>query len=119
MSNTSIGIIGGGQLGSMLCSAAKKLNIKSVVISDDKDAPARLFADEFIFSKYDNDIKINEFCNKVEFITFEFENIPYNVLKKIDEIKKINPKPQINKIVQNRINEKDFLNKNNIRTTSY
>ena len=119
MSNTSIGIIGGGQLGSMLCSAAKKLNIKSVVISDDKDAPARLFADEFIFSKYDNDIKINEFCNKVEFITFEFENIPFNVLKKIDEIKKINPKPQINKIVQNRINEKDFLNKNNIRTTSY
>ncbi len=119
MSNTSIGIIGGGQLGSMLCSAAKKLNIKSVVISDDKDAPAQSFADEFIFSKYDNDVKIQEFCNKVEFITFEFENIPYDVLKKIDEIKKVNPKPQINKIVQNRINEKDFLNKNNIRTTSY
>ena len=119
MSNTSIGIIGGGQLGSMLCSAAKKLNIKSVVISDDKDAPAQSFADEFIFSKYDNDVKIQEFCNKVEFITFEFENIHYDVLKKIDEIKKVNPKPQINKIVQNRINEKDFLNKNNIRTTSY
>ena len=119
MSNTSIGIIGGGQLGSMLCSAAKKLNIKSVVISDDKDAPAQSFADEFIFSKYDNEVKIQEFCNKVEFITFEFENIPYDVLKKIDEIKKVNPKPQINKIVQNRINEKDFLNKNNIRTTSY
>ena len=119
MSNTSIGIIGGGQLGSMLCSAAKKLNIKSVVISDDKDAPAQSFADEFIFSKYDNEVKIQEFCNKVEFITFEFENIHYDVLKKIDEIKKVNPKPQINKIVQNRINEKDFLNKNNIRTTSY
>jgi len=119
MSNTSIGIIGGGQLGSMLCSAAKKLNIKSVVISDDKDAPAQFFADEFIFSKYNDDIKIQEFCNKVEFVTFEFENIPYDTLKKIDEIKKINPKPQINKIVQNRISEKDFLNKNNIRTTSY
>ena len=119
MSNTSIGIIGGGQLGSMLCSAAKKLDIKSVVISDDKDAPAQFFADEFIFSKYNDDIKIQEFCNKVEFVTFEFENIPYDTLKKIDEIKKINPKPQINKIVQNRISEKDFLNKNNIRTTSY
>ncbi len=119
MSNTSIGIIGGGQLGSMLCSAAKKLNLKTVIISDDEYAPAQFFADEFIFSKYDDEKKIQEFCNKVEFVTFEFENIPYNVLTKIDEIKKINPKPIINKIVQNRINEKDFLNKNNIRTTSY
>ena len=40
-------------------------------------------------------------------------------MTKIDSIKKINPKPSINKIVQNRISEKDFLNKNNIRTTSY
>ena len=119
MSNTTIGIIGGGQLGSMLSTAAKNLNIKTIIISDDKDAPGQFFADEFIFCKYDNDVKIEEFCNKVDFITFEFENIPYSTLTKIDSIKKINPKPSINKIVQNRLSEKDFLNKNNIRTTSY
>ena len=119
MSNTTIGIIGGGQLGSMLSAAAKNLNIKTLIISDDKDAPGQFFADEFIFCKYDNDLKIEEFCNKVDFITFEFENIPHATLTKIDSIKKINPKPSINKIVQNRISEKDFLNKNNIRTTSY
>ena len=119
MSNTTIGIIGGGQLGSMLSTAAKNLNIKTIIISDDKDAPGQFFADEFIFCKYDNDIKIEEFCNRVDFITFEFENIPYSALTKIDSIKKINPKPSINKIVQNRLSEKDFLNKNNIRTTSY
>ncbi len=119
MSNTTIGIIGGGQLGSMLSSGAKNLNIKTVVISDDKDAPAQFFADEFIFCKYDDDLKIQEFCNKVDFVTFEFENIPYSTLSKINEIKKINPKPSINKILQNRLNEKDFLNNNNIRTTSY
>ncbi len=119
MSNTTIGIIGGGQLGSMLSSGAKNLNIKTVVISDDKDAPAQFFADEFIFCKYDDDLKIQKFCNKVDFVTFEFENIPYSTLSKINEIKKINPKPSINKILQNRLNEKDFLNNNNIRTTSY
>ena len=119
MSNTTIGIIGGGQLGSMLSAAAKNLNIKTLIISDDKDAPGQFFADEFIFCKYDNDLKIEEFCNIVDFITFEFENIPHATLTKIDSIKKINPKPSINKIVQNRISEKDFLNKNNIRTTSY
>ena len=119
MSKPTIGIIGGGQLGSMLSAAAKNLNIKTLIISDDKDAPGQFFADEFIFCKYDNDLKIEEFCNKVDFITFEFENIPHATLTKIDSIKKINPKPSINKIVQNRISEKDFLNKNNIRTTSY
>ena len=119
MSVPTIGIIGGGQLGSMLCMAAKNLNIKSIIISDNKDAPAQFFADEFIFCKYDDDLKIEEFAKKIDFVTFEFENIPYTTLTKIDNIKKINPKPSINKIIQNRLSEKDFLNKNNINTTSY
>ena len=38
-----LGVIGGGQLGSLLCSAARKLNIKTVVLSDDKNAPAQNF----------------------------------------------------------------------------
>ena len=119
MSKPTIGIIGGGQLGSMLSTAAKNLNIKTVILSDDESAPGQFFADEFIFCKYDDDLKVEEFCSKVDFVTFEFENIPYSTLSKIDNIKKVNPKPSINKIVQNRLAEKDFLNKNNIRTTSY
>ena len=119
MSKPTIGIIGGGQLGSMLSTAAKNLNIKTVIISDDKNAPAQFFADEFIFCKYDDDLKIEEFTSKVDFVTFEFENIPYDTLSKIHNIKKVNPKPSINRIIQNRLSEKDFLNKNNIKTTSY
>ena len=86
MSNPTIGIIGGGQLGSMLCSASKNLNIKTVIISDDENAPAQFFADDFIFCKYDDDLKIEEFSNKVDFVTFEFENIPYATLSKIDKV---------------------------------
>ena len=52
MSKTILGIIGGGQLGSMLASAAKKINIQSIIYSDDKDAPAQKFSDEFIYGKY-------------------------------------------------------------------
>ena len=37
MPNQSVGILGGGQLGSLLCLAAKKLNIKTVIYCDDKD----------------------------------------------------------------------------------
>ena len=51
MSQKNLGIIGGGQLGSMLSQAAKKLNIKTTVYSDDIDAPAQNFCDEFICGK--------------------------------------------------------------------
>ena len=53
MSISTLGIIGSGQLGSLLCQAAKKLDVKTVVISDDKDGPAQNYSDEFIYSKYD------------------------------------------------------------------
>ena len=53
MSEIKLGIIGGGQLGSMLSEAAKKLNIKTVIYCDDVDAPAKNFCDEFIIGKYD------------------------------------------------------------------
>ena len=49
MSITNLGIIGGGQLGSMLSTAAKKLNIKTIIYCDDINAPAQNFCDEFIF----------------------------------------------------------------------
>ena len=44
MSEITLGIIGGGQLGSMLAIAAKKLSIKTVIFCDDIDAPAQIFA---------------------------------------------------------------------------
>ena len=52
MSDITLGIIGSGQLGMMLCQAAKKLNVKTIVISDDEQGPAQNYADKFIFSKY-------------------------------------------------------------------
>ena len=119
MSKPTLGILGGGQLGSMLATAAKKLKIKTVVFSDDIDAPAQKFSDEFIFGKYDDQNKINELINETDVITYEFENIPYETLNQINKIKPILPKPSINRIIQHRLAEKDFINKLNIRTTQY
>jgi len=119
MSKPTLGILGGGQLGSMLATAAKKLKIKTVVFSDDIDAPAQKFSNEFIFGKYDDQNKISELVNKTDVITYEFENIPYETLNQINKVKPILPKPSINRIVQHRLAEKDFINKLNIRTTQY
>jgi len=119
MVKSILGIIGGGQLGSMLSAAAKKIDIKTVVYCDDMNAPAQNFANEFIYGRYDDEKKINEFASKVDVVTFEFENIPYETLYKISQSKIVLPNPKVNKIVQNRLFEKDFVNKINIRTTLY
>ena len=114
-----LGIIGGGQLGSMLAQAAKKLDIRTIIFCDDSSAPGKYFADEFIFGNYDDKIKLKEFCYKVDLITFEFENIPFETLTNLNREKKVLPHPNINKTIQNRLFEKDFVNKCNLRTTQY
>ena len=119
MSEIKLGIIGGGQLGSMLCQAAKKLNIKTIIYSDDVESPAQNFCDEFISSEYSNKDKIYEFAKKVDVITYEFENIPYDTLNELNKLKPVAPKPSVNRLIQHRLAEKDFINKLNIRTTRY
>ena len=119
MSDITLGIIGSGQLGSLLCQAAKKLSVKTVVISDDEQGPAQNYSNEFIYSKYNDKNKVKEFTEKVDIVTFEFENIPVNILKKIELKKKVLPKPEINKIIQNRRLEKTFVNDLGIKTTDW
>ena len=119
MSDSTLGIIGSGQLGSMLCQAAKKLNVKTVVISDDEQGPAQKYADQFIFAKYDDQQKIKQFIDKADVVTFEFENIPISILKQIEKEKKVLPKPEINRIIQNRKLEKSFVNELGIETTKW
>ncbi len=119
MNKPTLGIIGGGQLGSLLADAAKKIDVKTVILSDDPDAPGKHFSTKFIYGQYDDNSTINNFVNEVDIVTYEFENIPFAILKKINEKKKVLPKPEINKLIQHRETEKNFLNQNNIRTTKY
>ena len=119
MSEITLGIIGGGQLGSMLAISAKKLNIKTIIYCDNPDAPAQNFCNQFISGSYDNREKIAEFVNLVNYVTFEFENIPFETLSEINKLKPVLPKPSVNRLIQHRLAEKDFINNLNIRTTRY
>ena len=120
MSNTKVlGIIGGGQLGIMLCQAAKNLDIKTVIYCDDEDSPAQNYSENFICGEYDDETKIKEFTNQVDVVTFEFENIPVPTLKKIQQIKPVYPDPNVNFIIQHRSKEKNFINQLGIKTVDY
>ena len=88
MTKVNLGIIGGGQLGSLLAVAAKKLEIKTTIFCDDINAPAKNYCDEFIFGEYKDNKIIESFVNKVDVITYEFENIPFETLSKINLKKK-------------------------------
>jgi 5-(carboxyamino)imidazole ribonucleotide synthase len=114
-----LGIIGGGQLGSMLCQAAKKLDLQTIILTDDSDAPAQNFCDEFICSNYAAKDNLKKFAKTCDIITFEFENIPFETLNNLSTIKPVFPDPNINKIVQNRLLEKNYVNDLGVKTTKY
>ena len=119
MKNPILGIIGGGQLGSLLSVAANRIGIKTVILSDDENAPAKNFTEKFIYGKYDNKSITQEFIDSVDLVTYEFENIPFQILQNINNEKTVLPKPEINNLIQNRLTEKNFLNDINIQTTQY
>ena len=91
MSEITLGILGGGQLGSMLSIAAKKLNIKTIIFCDNQDAPAQNFCEEFIYANYNDKNKLDDFAKKVDVITYEFENIPFKTLKELNTLKTVLP----------------------------
>ena len=68
MSTPKLGIIGGGQLGSLLSEAAKSLSVETVILTDDINAPAKNFTENFISGNYEDENLINEFIDKVDLV---------------------------------------------------
>ena len=71
-----VGIIGGGQLGMLLCGAARDLGIHTIVLTDDATGPAVHTADELLVAPLDDQGAVSELIEKSEVITFELEAIP-------------------------------------------
>src|SRR5210317_1687812 len=114
-----LGILGGGQLGMMMCQEAKDLKISTFIFTDVEDSPATKFSDEHIIAQYDDFEKLERFIMACDVVTYEFENIPYKTLNHIFKKKPVYPDPQINNIIQDRLTEKKFINDLNILTVPY
>ncbi|MGD2169012.1 MAG: 5-(carboxyamino)imidazole ribonucleotide synthase [Chlamydiota bacterium] len=116
---STIGIIGGGQLGKMLILAASSLGYNTIVYCDQKDSPAFNVANSFILAKYDDLSALKEFAGQCDVITFEFENIPYNSFAFLEENSLVRPSKNSLFISQNRNREKEFIQKLGLLTTSF
>lgn len=115
----TIGIIGGGQLGRMACFAAHQLGLRTVIFTDQKNSPASFVTNETIVADFADKNALKKFAELVDVATFEFENIPFETAEFVASITQLNPKPQVLKITQNRILEKNFINSIGIKTAEY
>ncbi|WP_301109064.1 5-(carboxyamino)imidazole ribonucleotide synthase [Sporosarcina sp.] len=102
----TIGIIGGGQLGRMMGLAAKEAGFRIAVLDPTKNSPCGQIADVEIIAPYDDEKALAELREVSDVITFEFENIDYEGLKRLTEQAYVPQGAELVRITQNRINEK-------------
>lgn len=106
---STLGIVGGGQLGRMFCIAAKQMGYKTVVFSDVQQGPASFCSDQTIHADYADAAAIAEFCSSCDAVTFETEKLPHDVLQKIADKNIVRPGIDFLYLTQNRIREKTGL----------
>ncbi|WP_102693839.1 5-(carboxyamino)imidazole ribonucleotide synthase [Rummeliibacillus pycnus] len=107
----TIGIIGGGQLGRMMALAAKEAGFKIAVLEPTMDSPCGQVADIRIVAPYNDETALEELAEVSDVITFEFENIDYEGLKRLTEIAYVPQGAELIKITQDRIQEKSTISK--------
>ena len=116
---STIGILGGGQLGRMTALAAARLGYRVHIFTDEPDSPAAQVAAQATVADWDDDAAIARFAAGVDVVTFEFENIPGEAVRKVAALKQVMPRPEILETTQDRLKEKNFLNGIGVRTTGY
>ena len=106
---STIGLLGGGQLGRMFAIAARRMGYRVHTFEASPDSPAGQISDrEFNGSYADWDL-LEAFVRSVDVVTFEFENIPAQVVDRISRSKPVHPRSEVLHICQNREREKNFL----------
>ena len=119
ISGSTIGILGGGQLGQMLSMAASRLGFKTHIFEPSENPPASNVASKFTRAEYDDYEALKQFASSVDVVTYEFENIPTAALDIIETQSEIFPNREALKISQDRLIEKEFINKLGFKTASF
>jgi len=103
----------------MTCFAAHAMGFRTVVFTDQKNSPASFVTNQTIIADYSDIEALKKFASLVDVATFEFENIPFEPIKFLASQVELFPSPEVLKITQNRILEKNFLNSLEVKTTEY
>ncbi|WP_457581310.1 5-(carboxyamino)imidazole ribonucleotide synthase [Ensifer canadensis] len=116
---TTIGIIGGGQLGRMLAMSAARLNFRTIILEPQADCPAAQVANEQIVAAYDNETALDALAAACDIVTYEFENVPVAAAERLARTRSVFPPPKALEAAQDRLVEKRFLNDSGIVTAQF
>ncbi|WP_183653614.1 5-(carboxyamino)imidazole ribonucleotide synthase [Brucella daejeonensis] len=116
---STIGIIGGGQLGRMLAMAAARLGYETVILEPQADCPAAQAANRQIVAAYDDAEALAQLAAASDVVTYEFENVPVSAADMLAEKALVFPPPAALEISQDRFTEKQFLNESGIETAPW
>ncbi len=116
---STIGILGGGQLGRMLSVAAARLGFRTHIFDPGTNPPAADTAHSLTTAPYDDHAALTVFAQAVDVVTYEFENVPTAALDVIEAIIPIRPGRDALRISQDRLTEKTFLQDLGLRVAPF
>ena len=116
---STLGMLGGGQLGRMFTIAARTMGYEVVVLDPDKESPAGKLATTHICADYADQTALDQIAKSCDAITTEFENVPASTLKALAKTKPVRPGAKAISIAQDRIQEKNFLKDSGFYTAPF
>ena len=111
---TTIGVLGGGQLGRMLAHAAKRMGYRFHVYEPSAHSPAGAVADKEVNAPYEDLAALTAFARECAVVTYEFENVPAAPLQAIEEVTQLQPHWRVLETAQNRSREKRWLREHGV-----
>jgi 5-(carboxyamino)imidazole ribonucleotide synthase len=116
---STIGIVGGGQLGRMLAMAAAQLGYRSHIFAPEASGPAADVTAAWTRGAYDDAQALRAFADAVDVITYEFENVPSDAVALLAGLGHVQPNARALGVAQERLSEKGFVAGLGGRTAPY
>lgn len=117
---STLGILGGGQLGRMLALAAARLGFDVAVLEPDADCPASRVCAHHIVGAYDDPEALASLAALASVVTYEFENVPAAAVSHLTALGvEVAPGPMALTVAQDRVAEKTFLNDHGAPTVAF
>ena len=116
---STIGIIGGGQLGRMLALEARRMGYRTLVLDPDRDGPAAQVSDDHIAAPLDDTAAAMELARRCDVVTLEWENADASTVRELNGIAPVRPGAHVLEVAQHRVREKDAARRLGLRTAEY
>lgn len=106
---STIGILGGGQLGRMIAMAAAQLGYRTHIFAPEEDGPAADVSALWTRGAYEDAAALGAFATSVDVVTYEFENIDPSAVETLATHGLVRPGADALRIAQDRLKEKRFV----------